>query len=116
MSTTRQVLDHHLEAFFAHDVDGVVADYAPDAVFFTSDGPLKGVAAIRPLFEGLIAEFRKPGAAFTLQRFFVEGDHGYIFWNAETTDNAYEMATDTFTVRDGRIVAQSYTASIRPKR
>jgi hypothetical protein len=28
----------------------------------------------------------------------------------------YELATDTFVVRDGRIVAQSYTASIRPKR
>lgn len=116
MSTTKQILDHHLEAFFAHDVDGVVEDYAPDAVFFTSDGPLKGVAAIRPLFEGLIAEFRKPGATFNLKQYVVEGDHGYIVWNAETADNVFEMATDTFTVRDGRIVAQSYTASLRPKR
>lgn len=116
MPTTQQILDHHLQAFFAYDVNGVVEDYAPDAVFFTSEGPLKGVEAIRPLFEGLITEFRKPGATFNLKRCFVEGDHGYIFWNAETADNVYEMATDTFTVRDGRIVAQSYTATIRPKR
>ena len=40
----------------------------------------------------------------------VEGDYGYIVWTAETPDNVYEMATDTFVVRDGKIVAQSFTA------
>ena len=31
-------------------------------------------------------------------------------------DNVYEMATDTFVVRDGKIVAQSFTSKITPKR
>ena len=63
----------------------------------------------------LVAEFRKPGSTFTLEKYFVEGDHGYILWNAETVDNVYELATDTFVVRDGKIIAQSYTAKVTQK-
>ena len=50
---------------------------------------------MRPLFQAMIAEFGKPGAAFRLKRQFVEGDYGYILWTAETADNVYEMGTDT---------------------
>jgi len=116
MATTKEVIDRHLNAFFAYDVPGVLSDYGKDIVFFTANGPLNGVNAVRPLFETLIAEFKQPGSNFNLKQYSVEGNHGYIVWNAETPDNVYEMATDTFVVRDGRIVAQSYTASIRPKR
>jgi len=45
----------------------------------------------------------------------VEGDYAYKSWTAETADNIYELATDTFVVRQGRIVAQSFTAKITPK-
>jgi len=30
-------------------------------------------------------------------------------------DNVYELGTDTFVVRDGKIVAQSFTGKITPK-
>ena len=116
MTSTREILDRHLKAFFEYDIKGVLSDYGKDIVFFTANGPLQGVEAVRPLFETLIAEFRKPGASFNMQQYFVQGDHGYILWNAETADNVYEMATDTFVVRDGKIVAQSYTARVTPKR
>ena len=38
-----------------------------------------------------------------------------MFWTAETADNVYELATDTFFVKEGKIVAQSFTAKITPK-
>ena len=44
----------------------------------------------------------------------VDGDYAYILWTAETADNVYELATDTFVVQQGKIVAQSFTAKIRP--
>jgi hypothetical protein len=44
-----------------------------------------------------------------------EGDHGYIWWTGETADNVYELGTDTFVVRDGKIVARSFTGKITPK-
>jgi ketosteroid isomerase-like protein len=113
--TTQQILDRHITAFLACDIEGVLSDYANDIVFFTANGPLRGISAVRPLFEVLIAEFRQPGSRFDMKQALVDGDHAYILWQAETYANVYEMATDTFVVRDGRIVAQSFTASIRPK-
>ena len=50
MKSTKDVIDHHLNAFAERDLKGVLSDYAPEAVFFTPQGPLKGVDAIRPLF------------------------------------------------------------------
>ena len=115
MLSTSEVLDRHLTSFAEHDVDGVLADYAADAVLFAPSGPLKGPDAIRPLFEALIAEFAKPGSSFTTQLRSIDGEHAYILWTAETADNVYELGTDTFLVRDGKIVAQSFTGKITPK-
>ena len=74
-----------------------------------------GADEIRPLFQAMIAEFGKPGATFSMKQQSIEGDYAYILWTAETADNVYEMATDTFVVQDGKIVAQSFTGKITPK-
>src|SRR4051812_15290102 len=115
MTRTKDIIDHHLSAFAARDLKGVLSDYAPGAVFFTQNGVLKGVEAIRPLFQAMIAEFSKPGATFSMKVQFVEGDYAYILWTAETADNVYELGTDTFIVREGRIVAQSFTGKTTRK-
>jgi ketosteroid isomerase-like protein len=115
MTSTRDIIDHHLTAFAQRDLKGVLSDYAPSAVFFTQNGPLKGVDAIRPLFQAMIAEFAKPGATFSMKQQFIEGDHAYILWSAETADNVYELGTDTFVVQNGKIVAQSFTGKITPR-
>jgi ketosteroid isomerase-like protein len=115
MASTKDVLDNHLKCFGAGDLKGILSDYAPGAVLFTSDGPLRGAEAMRPLYQTMIAEFGKPGASFSMKQRSVEGEYAYILWTAETADNMYEMATDTFVVRDGKIVAQSFTGKITPK-
>ena len=112
MTSTKDVIEHHLKAFAERDLKGILSDYAPDAVFFTPNGPLRGADAIRPLFQALIAEFAKPGAAFNLKQQLVEGAYAYILWTAETADNVYELGTDTFVVWNGKIVAQSFTGRI----
>jgi ketosteroid isomerase-like protein len=116
MPTTGEVLDQHLKCFGDNDLDGVVADYSSDAVLFVPDRPLKGREAIKPFFQAFFAEFAKPGASFSMRQRYVEGEYAYILWSAETADNSYEAATDTFVVRDGKIVAQSFAAKIIPKR
>jgi ketosteroid isomerase-like protein len=115
MASTKDVLDRHLKCFAAGDLKGILADYAPGAVLFTPDGPLKGVDPIRSLFQAIFAEFGKPGTSFSMKQQLVEGDYAYILWTAETADNVYEVGTDTFIVRDGKIVAQSFAGKITPK-
>jgi SnoaL-like domain len=116
MLTTTDVLDQHLKSFGRNDLDGVLADYSSDAVLFIPGRSLKGPNAIKPFFQALLAEFAKPGATFSLGQQCVDGDYAYILWSAETADNWYEAATDTFVVRNGKIVAQSFAARITPKR
>ena len=115
MASTKSVLDHHLKCFCEGDLKGIVSDYAPGAVLFTPDGPLRGADAMRPLYQAMIAEFGKPGAVFSMKQQSVEGDYAYILWTAETADNVYEVGTDTFVVRGGKIVVQSFAGKITPK-
>jgi len=66
------------------------------------------VHEIKPLFQGLFAEFARPGATFDLQQQEIEGDVAYIRSVAETPDNTYELGTDTFFVKHGKIVVQTF--------
>ena len=101
MGSTKDVVDHHLKSFGERDLNAILSDYATDAVLFTPEGLLRGLDAIRSLFQTMLAEFGKPGAVFTLKQQFVLGDYAYIVWTAETADNAYELGTDTFVGADG---------------
>jgi ketosteroid isomerase-like protein len=115
MASTKDVLDQHLKCFGEGNLEGILADYSSDAVLFTPTGPLKGPDAIKPAFQTMFSEFAKPGASFVMHQQYVEGDYAYILWNAETADNYYEVGTDTFVVRNGKIIAQSFAAKITPK-
>jgi ketosteroid isomerase-like protein len=116
MPTTNDVLDQHLRCFAKNDLAGVLADYSSDAVLFIPSKSVKGAEAIRSFFAALLAEFSNPDASFSIRQQSVEGDYAYILWSAETAANSYEDATDTFVVRNGKIVAQSFAAKITPKR
>ena len=116
MDSTKDVLNNHLKYFGEGDLKAILSDYAPGAVLFTPDGPLRGADAIRPLLQAMIAEFGKPGAVFSMKQQSVEGDYAYILWTAETADNVYELGTDTFFVHGGKIQVQSFAGKITPKR
>lgn len=115
MASTKEVVDRHLKCFAERDLKGILSDYATGAVLFMPDGPLIGTDAMTPVFQAMFAEFSKPGAVFNLQHQSVEDDFAYILWTAETADNTYEIATDTFVVQNGKIVAQSFAGKIVPK-
>jgi hypothetical protein len=55
-------------------------------------------------------------AIFNTRQRLVEGDYAYHFSSAETADNFYELATDTYVVNERKIIAQSFTADITPKK
>ncbi len=115
MRSTSEVLAHHLQCFGARDLDGTMADYSADALFFSADGALRGPDAIRAVLEKLFSEFAQPGASLASKVRLVEGDYVFLVWTAETPDNSYELASDTFVIRNGSIQMQALTAKIRPK-
>jgi len=115
MRSTAQVLDHHLKCFADRDIEGVLADYSPDAVFFGPDGALRGSNAIKPVFERMSAEFAKPVASVVRKQRLIDGEYAYMVWTSETADNSYELASDTFVIQNGSIRLQAFTAKVKPK-
>ena len=120
--STKEVLERHLKCFGDGDLAGLLADYVPDTVVFRplgfggpGGGVAKGPTALRAVFSIVLAEFARPGTRFEMRQQAIEGDYGYIVWEAETAQNVYELGSDTFIVKDGKIVAQSIAAKIVPK-
>ena len=114
--STETVLDHHLQSFGAGDMPGLLADYNDASVVILPGAILRGVEQIKTgLFVGLFAEFAKPGASFNLSQKVIEGEIAYITWSAETADNIYEFATDTFLIRDGTILVQTIGLKVTAK-
>jgi ketosteroid isomerase-like protein len=114
-STTEDVLRHHLSCFRKGDLSGLMEDYDSQAQFFTPNGILRGSTAIREFFSTLLEEFGKPGLSFESLREDIEGDAAYLVWKADTADNRYEFATDTFVLQNGKIVTQTFAGKIVPK-
>lgn len=115
--STEEVLNHHLQMFGAGDLAGTLEDYSSGSVIISPDGSvLRGLDQISGLFQAFFAEFAKPGASFSLNQQVVEGEIAYIAWSAETADNVYELGTDTFLIRDGKIVTQTVAVKANPKR
>jgi ketosteroid isomerase-like protein len=115
MSTTKDVLDHHWEAFTTQDLEEVMIDYDDDSVVITNMGTFHGLEEIEGLFADIFDEFSQDGATAELEIEEIEGDTAYIVWNGETPDNDYEFATDTFRVEDGIITVQTFAGKVEAK-
>lgn len=115
MDTTESVLDHHLETFGEQDLDGVMEDYTDESVVVTNMGTFHGLEEIEELFDGLFAEFSDPETSIMMDQQLVEGEFGYIVWHAETPENVYEFATDTFYIPDDTIEFQTFAGKLSPK-
>jgi ketosteroid isomerase-like protein len=104
-----------MEVFGKQDLDGTMEDYTDGSVVISPQGVFRGREEIQGLFENIFAEFSQSGTTFSLERQIVEGECAFIEWHAETPDNKYEFATDTFVIRDGTITTQTFTGVITPR-
>ena len=52
----QEVFQHHAEVLIAGDLEGIVEDYADDAVFITPTGVLRGKDGVREGFTKLLSD------------------------------------------------------------
>jgi ketosteroid isomerase-like protein len=103
---TEAVVEHHMAALQAGDIDTVMEDYTDESVFIINlGGVFTGKDAIRPFFEAA----GQP-AGFTRTSAHVAGDTFYVTWTAD----GIAFGTDTLVVRDGKIVAQTVAIVLAP--
>lgn len=112
--TTQAVLDHHLSAFGANDLDAIMEDYADEATLITPDSTFHGKEQINAFFEGLFLSFPTEGTAFTMDKAVVDNEVAYILWHATTPTIEVPLGTDTFVILDGKIKFQTFAGVINP--
>jgi ketosteroid isomerase-like protein len=103
--TPQEVFQHHAEVLIAGDIDGIVEDYADDAVFITPAGTLRGKDGVRQGFEKLLADV--PSAEWDVPTQIFEGDVLFIEWSAKSEKTRVEDGIDTFVFADGLIRVQT---------
>ena len=103
--TPQEVFAHHAEVLIAGDLEGIVSDYADDAVFITPAGVLRGKDGVREGFTKLLSDV--PNAEWAVPTQIFEGDVLFIEWSARAASTFVEDGIDTFVFRDGEIVVQT---------
>jgi ketosteroid isomerase-like protein len=116
-------LEAVLGRFNAHDLDGIMASFADDAVFESPLGPdpwgtrFEGRDAVR---RGLAARFEGiPDVHYGHDRHFVSGDRGASEWTLTGTDatgaHLGVRGCDLWEFRDGLIVRKdSFWKAVEP--
>jgi ketosteroid isomerase-like protein len=103
--TPQEVFQHHAEVLIAGDLEGIVEDYADDAVFISPSGVLRGKDGIREAFTKLLDDVANADWSVPTQIF--EGDVLFIEWSAKAASTFVEDGIDTFVFRDGEILVQT---------
>jgi hypothetical protein len=98
-------MEHHGQVLAAGDLDGIVSDYAEDAVFITPEGVLHGKDGVRQGFVKLLDDL--PSAEWELPTMLFEDDVLLLEWKAESAKTQADDGIDTFVFRDGLIRVQT---------
>jgi hypothetical protein len=59
--------------------------------------------------------FPPDSSSLNLAKQVVEGEIAYILWSGSSPQCNAPFATDTFVIRDGKIVAQTFAAKLEAK-
>ncbi len=110
--TPEQVFEHHVQALGAEDVDGILQDYPETARVITPSGVAQGKAAIRKIFEDLIATL--PKAQWSVKTIFSDNIL-YLLWTADAAPASVSDGVDTFIFKDGMIEVQTVRFTAIPK-
>ena len=114
--STESVMDHHIDALLAEpfDIEEVMKDYTEDSTLITPNGAVSGLDNLRSSFAGFAGMMAGDGQ-FDLTQKHVDGEMGYIAWTLESSAVSVPLGSDTFLVRDDKIVTQTFAGAITPK-
>ncbi len=110
-----EVLDHHIRVLDAGLVDEVLFDYAENALIITPGGVVQGLDEIRKFFTNSVANVLPPGSTSRMIQKVTCGEVAYIVWSAESPFYSIPFGTDTFIIRNGQIVEQTFAGILNKK-
>ncbi|MEM7468449.1 MAG: nuclear transport factor 2 family protein [Pseudomonadota bacterium] len=111
MATPDEVFDHHLEVFGDGDMDGILSDYTEQTLMVYGDKTWRGLVGARDFFNMWLDELIPAGSKFDLTGRVCVDDLLYITWTAESAKYKFEFGTNTFLIRDGKVIYQTVASS-----
>jgi predicted SnoaL-like aldol condensation-catalyzing enzyme len=111
-SISKTVLLRHLSSFKNNDLQAVVSDYTNESILITQDAIYKGPSEIKVFFASLIKQFPKQSSSFELDKVIVDDELVYIVWHGKTPSLDVPFATDTFIIKNGKILRQTFAGQL----
>lgn len=112
MKNVETVLLRHLKSFQDNNLEAVISDYTNKSVLITPASTYTGVEEIKGFFVNLMDHFPKQGSSFQLDKMEIEGTLAFILWHAKTPSLIVPFATDTFIIKDGKILQQTFAGQL----
>lgn len=113
--STQEVLNHHLRAFAAGDIEEICKDYDDSSVVIGQQRTVVGQAAIRDLMAGFLGRLFQPGTyQLKMGRVEVNGEVAYVTWSADTVTHRIPLGTSTLIIRNGKIAVQTLAVAMSP--
>ena len=113
--TTEEVLNHHLHYCQAACVDETVEDYCEESVLINMGGPKKGLDEIRAFFAESMETCLPADTTYETIHQHIYGEMAYVVWKAESPYYSVPYGTDTFIMRNGKIVQQTFAGILEKK-
>ena len=113
--STREVVDHHNYYLQHGDLEETLKDYDENSVIINMGGVVKGMAEIRAFFEDDINNCFPPETTYETLQYYVHDNLGYVVWTAESPYYSVPYGTDTFLVKDGKILRQTFAGILNAK-
>ena len=114
-SDPTSVFNSHIQGFTTGDLEMVQSNLTEETVLIIPGATYTGVAEFSEYITGQMQEFGQEGVVFEMGEMHVSGKIVYISWSAETPDNSYVYATETYLIEDGKIAVQTVGWIKEPK-
>lgn len=105
--TAQDVIQHHLKALAANDLDALMEDYSEQSELWTGEGIITGVDAISAFFSYAFTLLPKNKTALHIEKMIVNQSKVFMVWRADSPVVHIPFAVDNFEVQDGKIIWQT---------
>ena len=109
--TPQEVFAHHGQTLGGEDLEGIISDYADNAILVVQKKVYRGKDGARQVFTQLLSDV--PQAAWELETVFAD-DVLYLEWKATGGGRKVEDGIDTFIFEAGMIRVQTVVYTVQP--
>lgn len=107
MATANEIFEHHLSVFGAGKVDEILKDYTDETIIIYGEKAWRGLDGARDFFHLWIDDLLPAGSRFDIIDRQAVDDWLYITWTAESDEYKFDYGTDTFLIREDKILRQT---------